>query len=143
MFLIILEVLELCAGGFSSTIKCAYGGCPPGLVCDYKTNLCCPMLLPIQENKHHARRNYHHYHPARFHQFQNYGNYLPTNNNNNNNNYMSNANSYYPRMSFMHRYPNYMNNIDNDISSISQQMNQRRPSNFIIYKFIHTNNIVV
>jgi hypothetical protein len=82
------------------------------------------MLMPLNENKHQARRNYHHhYHPARFNQFQNYGSYMP---NNNNNNYLTNANGYFSRMPYMHRYPNYLN-VDNDFS-IAQQMRQRRPS---------------
>ncbi|KAI6215051.1 SH2 domain and EF-hand domain pair-containing protein [Aphelenchoides besseyi] len=103
---------QLCTGGFSSTIKCGYyGGCPPGLVCDYKTNLCCPMLMSINEPKHHhapSRRNYHH-HPTRFHQFSSYNNYMPNNNN------------YYQRMQMMQRYPNYMTD------DMSQQMRSRRP----------------
>ncbi|KAI6240956.1 hypothetical protein M3Y99_00405400 [Aphelenchoides fujianensis] len=105
---------QLCTGGFSSPIKCAYyGGCPPGLVCDYKTSTCCPMLMALNEAKQHhstSRRNYHH-HPARYHQFSNYnsnnGNYLNTN---------SNGNNYFHRMQMMQRYPNYM--TDNDMSQM-------------------------
>ncbi len=50
--------LARCAGGFTSSMRCDNDQqCPPGLFCDSAINLCCPLLLPLTEERPSTNNN--------------------------------------------------------------------------------------